>query len=364
MSDDEPYDVVIVGAGPAGSSCAAFCAGAGLRTLVLERARFPRDKVCGDCLNPSCFPVLERLGVREELDGLVHSNLASVDFIPLQGAPISLSIRGAGEISVKRSLLDDLLLRNAVAKGAAVIQETTVTGMETGWTLRTEGGSYRARFLVGADGRNSQVARAAGLRGNARKVDRVAIQTHVALPSRLRERVVLHLFPEGYAGYADVGGDELNLCLVGPSKHLDRLKEEAAKLFSIQDRTRWNSVTPITRPDACVAGPGVFLVGDAARVVEPFTGEGIYYALRSGELAADSIVRACRGETSEAQASASYRVAHPGIYRSRLWVNRLARTAVVSPWLGDRLLRLGRSQTWLLKYLTSKIVGTSACRSD
>lgn len=358
MSDDgNRYDVIIVGGGPAGSSCAAFCAAAGLRTLLLDRARFPRDKVCGDCVNPSCFPVLERLGVRKELRGLTHAKLATVDFIPLNGEAVSLSILEAGEISVKRSLLDDLLLRNAIAKGAEVLQETTVTAIEAGWILHAETGSYRTRFLVGADGRNSQVARVAGLRGNTRKVDRVALQTHLELPSWLRGRVALHLFPGGYAGYADVGGGELNICLVGQSNNLERLKKEAAKLFSISDCTRWNSVTPITRPDARVARDGVFLVGDAARVVEPFTGEGIYYALRSGELAADSVVRACRGEVSKALAISRYTTEHRRMYRSRLWVNQLARTAVVYPAIGDGLIRFGRSQPWILKYLTSKIVG-------
>src|SRR5438132_1257771 len=74
----EPFEVTIVGGGPAGSSCAAFCVLAGLRTLVLERETFPREKVCGDCLNPSCWPVLERLDLAQQVRNLPHSKLDAI----------------------------------------------------------------------------------------------------------------------------------------------------------------------------------------------------------------------------------------------------------------------------------------------
>src|SRR5215467_6601818 len=109
----QTFDVAIVGGGPAGSSCAAFCAMAGLETLVFERARFPREKVCGDCLNPSCWPVLERLGLTRRVWGLPHTKLTSVDFIAINGRKVSvdLPIGNDCELSVKRSLFDDLLFR-------------------------------------------------------------------------------------------------------------------------------------------------------------------------------------------------------------------------------------------------------------
>src|ERR1051326_5747486 len=79
----EIFDVAIVGGGPAGSSCAAFCARAGLRALVLEREKFPREKVCGDCLNPSLWPVLQRLDLAHRVRDLSHSKLNSVEFIAI-----------------------------------------------------------------------------------------------------------------------------------------------------------------------------------------------------------------------------------------------------------------------------------------
>src|SRR5256885_4854913 len=81
-------DVAIVGGGPAGSTCAAFCAAAGLRTLVLEREKFPREKVCGDCINPSCWPVLERLELAEQIRNWPHGLLNAVEFITIAGNKI------------------------------------------------------------------------------------------------------------------------------------------------------------------------------------------------------------------------------------------------------------------------------------
>ena len=79
------YDVAIVGGGPSGSTCAAKCAEAGLRVLLLERAVFPREKVCGDCINPACWPILERLGVADRVRAQPHSRFTEVVFTGARG---------------------------------------------------------------------------------------------------------------------------------------------------------------------------------------------------------------------------------------------------------------------------------------
>src|SRR5215471_2465117 len=137
----EIFDVAIVGGGPAGSSCAAFCALAGLRTVVLEREKFPREKVCGDCLNPSCWPVLERLGVTQEVLDFPHSKLSSVEFIAIDGRAVIVDLPSgaACEISMKRSLFDNLLLRRAHELGAEICEQTTVTALSrnSDWKIET-----------------------------------------------------------------------------------------------------------------------------------------------------------------------------------------------------------------------------------
>jgi len=109
------FDVAIVGGGPAGSSCAAFCAAAGLRTVVLEREKFPREKVCGDCLNPACWPILRRLELAERVRGLPHGKLDCVEFIGIGGRRVTVELPAGedAEIAVKRSLFDQLLLERS-----------------------------------------------------------------------------------------------------------------------------------------------------------------------------------------------------------------------------------------------------------
>ncbi|MGZ5553265.1 MAG: NAD(P)/FAD-dependent oxidoreductase [Chthoniobacterales bacterium] len=345
------FDVAIVGSGPAGAACAAVCARAGVRTLLLEREKFPREKVCGDCLNPSCFPVLQRLGIAERVRALPHGKLRRVDFIAIAGHTISIDLPPDTEIAVKRSLFDELLMTCAreagaeVRDGAVVSGITPPTSMSGGWTIAVAGSPIVARVLVAADGRNSTVARLLGLLP-APERERVALQTHLPLPKNFGERVVLQLLPHGYSGQAPVGNDELNLCLVGKPEKMPALRAWAEMIFGISPNHTWRTITPLRRAAISPAHPKLFLIGDAARVVEPFTGEGIFYALRSGELAADAII----------SNRDDYALAHEKLYRGRLWINRIARTAVLSPRATSLLLRSGVMNASVLRRLTTKVV--------
>src|SRR4030081_414313 len=129
-------DVAIVGGGPAGSACAVFCAQAGLHTVVLERETFPREKVCGDCLNPACWPVLRRLGIADAVRALPQGKLDTGEFISIDRARVAIDLprNENAEIAVKRSVFDHLLLERARATGAEIHQDAMVTRVEqTRW---------------------------------------------------------------------------------------------------------------------------------------------------------------------------------------------------------------------------------------
>ena len=357
----ESFDVAIVGGGPAGSSCAAFCVLAGLRTLVLEREKFPREKVCGDCLNPSCWPVLERLGLAQHVRDLPHSKLDSVEFIAIDGhkALVDLPTGDDCELSVKRSLFDELVLNRARELGAHVREGTTVTALANSgsWEIETAiGESFSARILIGADGRNSTVARLSNLLPRPAR-ERVALQAHVPLPRNFGRRVVLQFLREGYSGQAPVNETELNLCLVGTPPTIPKLRQWAEHHFEIAGRQAWRTITPLTRSPVPCAHTNLLFIGDAARVVEPFTGEGIYYALRSGELAADAIAKISRGKDRQSVLREFIRACDQ-MYRGRLWINRLARASVLSPRIGSFFIQAARIDPSVLKLLTAKIVST------
>jgi geranylgeranyl reductase family protein len=355
----EIFDVAIVGGGPAGSSCAAFCARAGLRALVLEREKFPREKVCGDCLNPSLWPVLQRLDLAHRVRDLSHSKLNSVEFIAIGRGKVIVDLPTGDdcELSVKRILFDDLLLKRARELGAHVREKTTVTALvhDENWRIKTASGeNFSARILVGADGRNSTVARLCNLLPRPAR-ERVALQAHIPLPQNFARRIVLQFLPEGYSGQAPVNETELNLCLVGTPPTISRLRRWAERHFEITADQSWRTITPLTRAPVPCAHENLLFIGDAARVVEPFTGEGIYYALRSGELAAIAIAKIIHDKDRQS-ALREFTCACNEMYRGRLWINRLARAAVTKPRLGSLFVHAARVEPVILRLLTRKIV--------
>jgi menaquinone-9 beta-reductase len=353
------FDVAIVGGGPAGASCGAFCAAAGLRALILEREKFPREKVCGDCINPSCWPVLRRLELAERVRSLSHGRLERVEFIGIGGRSVTVELPtgGNGEIAIKRSLFDQLVLERARELGATILESVTVTALSSPdprtdhWKISAGEQTFSARMLVAADGRNSTVARLCGLLPRPAR-ERVALQTHVPLPPNFGDRVVLEFRPEGYSGQAPVGNGELNLCLVSIPKRIASLRAWAEERFQISKDHSWRTITPLTRDPIVPGQPSLFLVGDAGCVVEPFTGEGIYYALASGELAAKAIALQHSGGNA-GDVAAAYSAAHKQLYRGRLWINQLARAAVLSPRVASGFLGFAPV---LLRLLTARIV--------
>src|ERR1700730_9974607 len=356
----EVVDVAIVGGGPAGSTCAALCAAAGLRTLVLEREKFPREKVCGDCINPACWPVLEKLELAEQIQNWPHAALNAVEFIAIGGQKLRVDLPQdeRAEIAMKRSLFDHLLLNRARTLGAEIREEATLIALDRtaakNWKIDIVRETFAARVVVGADGRNSTVARLRNLLPRSER-ERVALQAHIPLPKGFGNRVVLQFLPEGYSGQAPVNETELNLCLVGTPPTISSLRKWAERHFGIGSDQPWRTITPLTRAPIPSTKEDLFFIGDAARVVEPFTGEGIYYALRSGELAANAIVQIVRGQDPQ-RTLREFSRAHAEMYRGRLWINRLARAAVLSPRIASSFVHVARIRPSILRLLTRKIV--------
>jgi len=346
-------DVVIAGAGPAGSTCAALCSAAGLRVIVLERAEFPREKVCGDCLNPKCWPVFEMLGVSAEMNEVTQARIHEVEIGTISGRKFRYSVvkAGRGEVSIKRSILDALLAKRASALGAEMHHGQVVTQVETRgthWEIFAGQEKFHARYLVAADGRNSTVARLAGVLPPVTR-DRVALQAHLPRGATFENRIALWLLPQGYCGMADVGGDLLNVCLVSGPKEIGSLKAWASAELGAGHAIDWRSIAPLERGPVSPLQGTLLLVGDAARVVEPFTGEGIYYALATGALAARFIT----GSIDAKQ----FRREYSDLYAGRLWVNQLARAAVTHPHIASHILERVPFSSAILRRLTTKVVG-------
>lgn len=344
------FDVIVAGGGPAGAACATVCARGGLSVLILDRAKFPRDKVCGDNLNPACWPVLDRLGIAGDIPKAPHSRYRAVEIATIHGRKFRFDLPpgNSGQTGIRRRDLDAILLDGARDSGAEVLEKKTVTRIEPGWKIESGRETFSSRWLVAADGRNSTIARLLGLLPPAGK-DRIAVQTHVPILPEDEGIVRMMLWPEGYSGGASIGNGLWNQCLVARPEHLSGLKTRASSVLGLPSHLTWNAITPLARVPCFPLqhGGALLLAGDAARVVEPFTGEGIYYALRSGELAGECLVESKIED---------YPRLHAALYRKRLWVNQIARQAVLHPVLASRILENLPGSHWILSHLTRRVI--------
>ncbi|MCE0484171.1 MAG: NAD(P)/FAD-dependent oxidoreductase [Methylacidiphilales bacterium] len=354
------YDVIIVGAAPAGSVAALVLARAGHRVALIDRAAFPRVKVCGNCINPAAWQIWNRLGLRAAFESLPHQELTGFT-LHSEGRQIfeqTFRPPHRGPRAVARDLLDDWLRREAQGAGAKFLPETTVTGLDsqTGM-VQTSRGDFSARLVLGADGRNSQVARQTGLMPPPRRCHRIAWQASVPAPTDLDDHVHMHLFEEGYFGICRYNSAEAVISMVLDSRRTQDPLALVRRVFPRLEEQSWLRMNPITRAPARIGTNRVWLIGDAARVVEPFTGEGITFALSTGILAAET---ACEGLARNNFVSAFnlYAREHRRLYRRRAWVNTLMRWALTTPAWPVRLLRRMKPSPVLVSFLSHRVHAT------
>jgi menaquinone-9 beta-reductase len=330
-------DVIVVGAGPAGSATAYYLANAGLDVLVLEKSHFPREKVCGDGLAPRAVKALAGMGVPiAESDGWVRSRglriIGGGGRIELDWPELS-SFPG---YSLVRSRLDfdQTLARHAQKAGARLVEGCNVTGplrddrtgRVTGVTFQqTDNGekterSARGRVVVAADGNSSRLSVAMGLRKRDDRPIGVAVRTYYTTPRHKDDYLEAWLdlwdgekLLPGYGwifGMGD-GTSNVGLGLLNTSEAFGNidyrvlLRKWLAAMppeWGFAEENRTQPVRGAALPMAFNRTPhytnGLLLVGDAGGMVNPFNGEGIGYALEAGEIAARTIVQALARPTA------------------------------------------------------------------
>jgi geranylgeranyl reductase family protein len=364
-------DVAIIGAGPAGSATAIALAQRGYEIALIDRKNFPREKLCGDFVNPINRPILRRLGVESEIHALQHAKVTGFRITSTSGAAAEARFPSAAQgtmagLGLRRASLDHTLVRQAASLDAAVRLNSRVEALSRnarGWRFKIGEESWQAKFLIGADGRNSWVAeqldlnRRAGMRGRS-----VGFQARLKGSRAAQGKVEIHLFPGGYAGLVGLGGGELNLCMAIERRMLPRAATSEFLLERCLPRNpylkdvlqRSAAISPFRSaypvyfsPRRCYAERAL-LVGDAARVSEPVTGEGIYFAMRGGLLAAQVIAEALAVNDLSAGFLRRYEQSCERMFRNRMSLNALMRFAVYRPALLSPLVRLlARKRGWL-----------------
>ncbi len=289
------FDVLVVGGGPAGSATAYRLADAGASVLLVDKATFPRDKPCGGGLTTRAFlqcPVDPSPVVEEEVD-LVELRFRYGDSVTRRARKPVIRM-------TQRRRLDAFLLDAARERGVEVREGTTFDPLDA-----------PADVVVGADGANGTTARAFGLGGGI--VHGVAYEGNVAYGvvarDRYARRAVVELadIPGGY-GWVFAKGDHVNVGVGAWQSEGPRLREHLARLCEAHgiDAESLESLRghrlPLRRPGTAIAGERALLVGDAAGLIDPVSGDGMYECFVSAKLAAESILRLLAGDAAGLEA--------------------------------------------------------------
>jgi menaquinone-9 beta-reductase len=333
MTLDENYDLIIVGGGPAGAAAALYAGRRGLSVLLLDKETFPRDKVCGDALSGKSVTILQELGLLEKVARLQGAPVHEVVFGSPSHVDARIDLRRYDHTDIltgktmpmegyviRREIFDHFMFEEARGSAQRVIegftvqevlrQDGTVCGVKGRVEASGEQFSFGAKLVLGCDGFNSIVARQTGLYSHDPLHMVVALRQYWQGVGGLTDQIELHFVDEVLPGYfwifpLENGGANVGIGML--HRYIKRrgvnLKEALAKVVSRPPfAERFAGATPSEQPVGWNLpvgsqrrrsyGDGFMLLGDAAGLIDPFTGEGIGNALYSARFAVETAVEA------------------------------------------------------------------------
>jgi len=338
------YDLIVVGAGPAGSACAITAARSGAKVLLLEKNSFPRQKVCGEFVSSESLGLLH--GLLEE-DGRFQSAPAITSSrIFLDRKILTLPVSPAAQ-SIPRYDLDAALFQAAQRAGVTAKEEMTVNEVHRGsvFVVKTSEKTFTAHAVINTTGRWSKLTQF----DVAGKEKWLGLKAHFSEQSP-SQSVDLYFFPGGYCGVTPVGPESINACAMVRADVARTLEEVFAKEPRLMERSRsWKALfPPVTTSPLYFREPqtesnGMLLAGDAAGFIDPFAGDGISLALQSGTLAASSIVPFLHGNCSLEQVHEQYRAEYQARFSPAFRNAARLRNALTAPqWIRSTVLTFAR----------------------
>jgi flavin-dependent dehydrogenase len=332
-TSDLEFPVVVVGAGPAGSVAARELSRRGLRVLLADKAHFPRPKVCGGCLNRSAVATLGRLGLGHVLK---ECGAVPLTAVRVAAGRRSAELRLPGGVAVSREALDAALVREAERAGATVRP----------WTLIRP--PFTAPVTIVATGLAGAAAESHAAPGS--RLGAGVLVPAEQVPAFYRPGTVyMSTARGGYVGLVRVEGDRLDVAAAFDADFVRACGGLGPAAEAVLETTGWPlppglAVLPwkgtpaLTRTPAAVAGPGWFAVGDAAGYIEPFTGEGMAWAVSSAAAVAPLAVEAVR--RPDARLAHKWERTHARLIRRRQWMCRAVARGLRSPTVTGLAVRL------------------------
>lgn len=370
--------IVVVGAGPAGASLAIRLAQQNFRVALVERERFPRQKLCGEFISPECFRHFRQLGVLDEMFSANGERIAETVFYAASGTSVGVPSRWfnadepSGALSLSRAAMDLCLLEKAKSFGVEVSEETAVSGLliesgvVRGVKVKSKFGEAKeitADLTIDATGRARILGKLAEKSKAVSRQPRLAIEnpkskirnsnrlvgfkTHLKNVNFEKGRCEIYFFRGGYGGLSYVENDLANFCFLVKAEAVREFDSDAPKIIESLVFQNARALETLQASGAvyewlavAVEGFGrrdlhpaknLFAVGDAGAFIDPFTGSGMLMALESAEILARTI-----GESSAAeQISARYETEHARRFQKRLAVCALLRRAAFAPRLAE-----------------------------
>src|SRR3989442_6045980 len=351
LPDVKAYDAVVVGMGPAGATAAYQLSRAGLSVLAIEKETHPRYKVCGGGLSARIDRILE-----DDYKSVVEHTVYGIQFSYRGADPLSLDCSSPIAYMVMRDRFDHFLVEKARRVGTEVHEDEQVTScrqLPDGIEVTTARGRYLATVLIGEDEANSLVAQQLFPGRRSRRMATLESEIPIGpaphYPGTGRALIDIGATPAGYAWIfpkqerLSIGVGELRGGLASPKKIFDQFVRDEKGLAP------WKVPQPVGHPLPLLSGHSganreavglvsgrALLVGDAGHLVDPLFGEGIYYAVRSGQLAAESILSQVKDER---RSLADYEEAvRREIYEEFRVASRMAHIVYSFPRLCHRLL--------------------------
>jgi len=372
------FDVIIAGAGPAGSSAAIHLARNDLRVLLVEQKKFPRPKLCGEFISPECRRHFETLGVASAMANSDPASITETVFYSTRGHQVTIPsswFGGPSALGLSRAVMDNVLLRRAQACGVTVVEGATITeplidkDAVRGIKLKLNGEEQQhlAPLAIDATGRARILTRKLHLHEPKSKPKLIAFKAHLRNTRVAAGACEIYFYPDGYGGLSSVEGDVSNLCFIISAEEVKRRhsnpelvmrelvmknRRAAHTLEHAQPESEWLSASweRFGRQQPSPA-KGLLAIGDSAAFIDPFTGSGMLMALESGELAADVISRH-RTELDERVLGSDYAAEYDKRFDSRLRLCAWLRRAAFSP----RLAGLGIAICGASKQFRNRLV--------